>query len=92
MPVSPDARPLQVPALALRELSVGDGLKRELDCVVAVDVRGAHLDDRARACLDDRDRRHAPRLGVEDLGHSDFATKYAFHDRAPQSVAKSVEI
>src|SRR5581483_7738350 len=46
----------EVAALRPRDLAIGDRLPRELHGLVAVRVRRAHGDDRARALLDHRDR------------------------------------
>jgi hypothetical protein len=46
----------------------------DLDGIIAILVDGLDLRDRARACLDDRDRDEVI-LRVIDLGHSDFFTE-----------------
>src|SRR4051794_620923 len=78
LPVGADLELREVAELALRELAVGDGVERELHGVVAVCVRELHLHDRARACLDHRDRGDSPRLRVEDLRHAELSAEDAF--------------
>jgi len=80
MAMWPRAGLLQVSDLGLRQLALGDRVERELHGVVAVDVRGLHLDHRARAGLDHGDSRHRPGVGVEDLAHSELLAEDALHD------------
>ena len=82
MAVRPDAGLLEVADLGLRELPLGDGVERELDRVVPVDVGGLHLDDGTRPGLDHGDGRHHPGVGVEDLAHSELLAEDALHLRA----------
>ena len=72
MPVRADARLREMAALRLRDLAIGDRIPRELHGRVAVGVRRAHGDDRARAGLDHGDGRDGPDLLVEELGHAEL--------------------
>src|SRR5581483_11108285 len=72
----------QMTALGLRDLALGDGLPGELDALVAVGVRRAHGDDRARARLDHRHRRDGAALLVEERRHAQLLSEDAFHVRA----------
>ena len=74
-----DAGLREVAALGLRDLAVGDRLPRELDGLVAVGVRRADGDDRARAGLDDGDRRDAAALLVEELRHAELLSDDSAH-------------
>src|SRR5438477_6107214 len=79
MPVGGDAALLQVAELALADLAIGDRLERELDGLVAVLLVRLHLDDRARPRLDHGHGRHAPALGIEDLGHAQLSADDSLH-------------
>ena len=80
---------LQVPELRLRDLALGDRLEGELDGLVAVGLDGLHLDDRAGAGLDHRDRRDDARLSVEELSHSELSSDDPFISRYRSDPAKA---
>ena len=72
----------QMPETRALELPLRHGVERELHRVVAVVVRGADGDDRARAGLDHGHGRERAGLRVEDLRHPELASDDALHLRA----------
>ncbi len=83
MPVCRGTRLLEMAELRLRELPLRDGVERDLNRLVAVDLHRLHLDHGARAGLDHGDRRHRAALRIEDLRHAELPSQDSLHQRSP---------
>ena len=73
------ARLAELAEARLGHLALGNRIEGELHGLVAVRVDRLDTNDRARARLDHRHRRHLARLRVEELGHAELLADDAFH-------------